>query len=348
MTQKRIVLRDVAEKAGVHLTTAARAMKRDPRVQKETQERVQRIAKELGYVPDPMLAALSTYRTAIRPSLYHGTVAWVSSFPTRNGWQCESFSFYRQGAKEALERHGYQLEDFWLSEPGLTARRAAQILESRGIRGLLLSPFPMPDAHFDFPVDRFAAVAFGHTLARPALHFVTTSHYQNMQICLRRLHQLGYRRPGLVTWDEISKRVAEQWTAAYRTPSFEERWHELTPILKIERRPTLFSDENHELFLKWFRTHRPDAILVVDQHILEWLRDAGIRVPEDVAYVSPSLQKSNTDHAGVLEPSLEIGHTAGEFLVGMLNRGEYGVPQIPRRILLDGAWQDGSTVRAPA
>lgn len=345
MTKKRVVLRDVAEKAGVHLTTAARAMKNDPRVQKETQDRVHRIAKELGYVPDPMLAALSTYRTAIRPSRYHGTVAWLSAFPTRNGWQCESFSFYRQGASEALERHGYQVEDFWLNEPGLNTRRAAQILESRGIRGLLLSPFPMPDAHLDFPMERFAAVAFGHTLTRPALHFVTTSHYQNMQICLRQLHLLGYRRPGLVTWDEISKRVAEQWTAAYRTPPFEGGWDEAIPILKIERRPTHFSEENRELFLQWFKRHRPDVVLVVDQHILEWMRGAGLRVPEDVAYVSPSLQISNTDHSGVLEPSLEIGHTAGEFLVGMLNRGEYGVPRLPRRILLDGSWQDGSTVR---
>lgn len=345
--EKRIVLRDVAEKAGVHLTTAARAMKNDPRVRPDTLEKIQRIAKELGYSPDPMLSALSTYRTAIRPSLYHGTVAWLTSFPTRDGWRCESFSFYRQGACEALERHGYQLEDFWLHEPGVNVRRAAQILESRGIRGLLVSPFPFPEAQLDFPWERFAAVAFGHTLVRPPLHFVTASHYQNMQICLRQLHQLGYRRPGLVTWDEISKRVAEQWTAAYRTPPFEGKWDEAIPILRIEKRPTLFSEANRALFLKWLQTHRPDAVLVVDRHILDWLREAGLRVPEDIAYVSPSLQKSNTNHAGVLEPSLEIGHTAGEFLVGMLNRGEYGVPQIPRRILLDGAWQQGPTVRRP-
>ncbi len=348
MTEKRIVLRDVAEKAGVHLTTAARAMKNDPRVQKETQEKIRRIARELGYAPDPMLSALSTYRTAIRPTPYHGTVAWLTSFPTRDGWRCETFEFYREGAREALARHGYQVDDFWLQEAGMSPRRAAQILESRGIRGVLVSPMPTFEARLDFPWDRFAAVAFGHTLVEPALHFVTTSHYQNMQICLRELHRRGYRRPGLVTWDEISKRVAEQWTAAFRTPPFEGKWGGALPTLRIERRPTLFSEENRELFLRWMAEHRPDAVLVVDRHILDWLREAGLRVPEDVAYVSPSLQKSNTDHAGVLEPSLEIGHTAGEFLVGMLNRGEYGVPRIPRRILLDGAWQEGGTVGSRA
>ena len=346
MTSRRVILRDVAARAGVHLTTAARAMKNDPRVRPETQALVRRVADELGYAPDPMLAALSTYRTATRSVVYHGTVAWLSNFSTRDGWRCESFDAYRDGAREALARHGYRLEEFWLREAGMTPARAARILESRGVRGLLVCPSPAPEFTLAFPFDRFAAVAFGHTLVNPALHLVTTSHYQNMQICLRELHRLGYRRPGLVTWDEISKRVAEGWTAAYRTPPHEGEWDETPPLLRIEPGPALFSDENRGRFLAWFRRWRPDAVLVVDRHILDWLREAGVDVPGEAAYVSPSLQKSNTDHAGVLEPSDEIGRTAGEFLVGMLNRGEYGVPRIPRRILLDGAWQAGGTVRA--
>jgi len=346
MTEKRIILRDVAKKAGVHLTTAARAMKDDPRVKPATLARIQRIARQMGYTPDPMLAALSTYRATTRSSPYHGTVAWLTNFPTADGWEVESFRLYRQGAAEALAEHGYQLEDHWLQAPGLSLRRAAQILQSRGIRGLLVCPLPVHDAHLNFPWERFAPVTFGYSLLHPALHLVTTSHYQNMQTCLRQLHHLGYRRPGWVIWDEISKRVYELWTAAYRTPSFPGEWEREIPSLRLEDRPTLFSEANRKIFLDWFETHRPDAVLVVDKHILDWLREAGIRVPEDVAYVSPSLQESNREHSGVLEPSLEVGHTAGEFLVGMLNRGELGIPHIPRRILLDGLWRTGSTVRS--
>jgi DNA-binding LacI/PurR family transcriptional regulator len=348
MTEKRIVLRDVAKKAGVHLTTAARAMKNDPRVKPATLAQVQRVAKELGYSPDPMLAALSTYRSTTRQPLYHGTVAWLTDFPTEDGWKVESFSLYRQGAAEALAEHGYQLEDHWLQTPGMSLRRSAQILQSRGVRGLLVCPLPIQHARLNFPWERFATVTFGYSLLEPALHRVTTSHYQNMQTCFRQLYNLGYRRPGWVIWDDISKRVAEQWTAAYRTPAIAGEWNDAIPSLRLEERPSLFSEENRGIFLKWFKAHRPDVILVVDRHILDWLIEAGVRVPQDVAYVSPSLQESNQDHAGVLEPSLEVGHTAGEFLVGMLNRGEFGIPRIPRRILLDGLWQHGSTIRALA
>lgn len=68
-------------------------------------------------------------------------------------------------------------------------------------------------------------------------------------------------------------------------------------------------------------------------------------MPEDIAYVSPSLQKSNVDHAGIFETSLDLGRAAGDFLAGMLSSGEYGIPAVPRRILLDGFWQLGATAR---
>lgn len=346
MTTKRVILRDVATRAGVHLTTAARAMKNDPRVRPETLARVRRIAEELGYMPDPMLNALSSYRVATRASPYHGTVGWITDYPTRDGWKIEAFAFYRRGAVEALARHGYLVEDFWLREPGYSTRRIAQILHSRGIRGLLIPPLPTFEARLDLPLEEFASVTFGYTLARPVLHRVTTSHYQNMQTCLRRLHGLGYRRPGYVIWDEISKRVHELWTAAYRTPPFAGEWGEV-PILHLARNPTTFSDANRDIFLKWVKTHRPDAVLVVDRHILDWLTGAGYRVPEDIAYVSPSLQESNPDHAGVFEPSLEVGKAGGDFLAGMLARGESGLPEMPRRLLLDGIWQFGKTVLHP-
>lgn len=345
---RRVILRDVAERAGVHLTTAARAMKNDPRVKAGTMDLVRKIAEELGYSPDPMLSALSTYRTAARSVPYHGTVCWISNFATPDGSRrVESFNLYRQGAEEVLARHGYQLEDYWLQTPGLSLGRAAQILQSRGVRGLLVSPLSEHDTHLDFSWERFASVTFGYTLVEPALHLVTTAHYNNMQACLRQLHQAGYRRPGWVIWDEISMRVYQLWTAAYRTPSSSSEWELKIPDLRLENRPMVFSEANRAVFLEWFRTYRPDAILAVDRHILDWLRDAGVRVPEDVAYVSPSLQPSNAELSGVVEPSLEVGHAAGEFLVGMLNRGEFGVPRIPRRILLDGVWQAGSTALGP-
>ena len=82
---RRAILLDVAKKAGVHVSTAARAMKSDPRLKSQTIVLVQRIAKEIGYEVDPMLAALSVYRNAQRPERHQGTVAWLTEFSHPGG-----------------------------------------------------------------------------------------------------------------------------------------------------------------------------------------------------------------------------------------------------------------------
>ncbi len=48
--------------------------------------------------------------------------------------------------------------------------------------------------------------------------------------------------------------------------------------------------------------------------------------------------------AGIVEASREIGSAAADFLVGMLQRGEHGVPRVPQRILLEGQWNEGTTL----
>lgn len=57
-------LRDVAEVAGVAQSTVSRALRNSPKVKPETRERIQRIAKEVGYVPSAIARGLATRRTS--------------------------------------------------------------------------------------------------------------------------------------------------------------------------------------------------------------------------------------------------------------------------------------------
>lgn len=62
MIHPRVTLKQVAAKAGVHVSTAWRALKNDTYVDAAKRARIRAVAKELGYTPDPMLTALSHYR----------------------------------------------------------------------------------------------------------------------------------------------------------------------------------------------------------------------------------------------------------------------------------------------
>jgi LacI family transcriptional regulator len=342
--QTRVTLRDVAARAGVHHTTASRALKKDPRISAETVDRVTAIAEKIGYMPDPMLSALNAYRHASRAPQYHGTVAWITNYPTRNGWRDSAcYELYFQGASEQLMRHGYRLEDFWLREQGQTARRASQVLLNRGIRGLLICPLPISRGHLSLQWEKFSAVSFGYSLARPKLHLFSAAHYRAMISCMRKLRALGYRRIGMVVSHEMNERMDRMWTAAYRSELPTLPRSQAIPILLLEGLSSDLKNTHHEFVWKWYRRHKPDAIITPTSPVVEWLAEGNYRVPKDVAVVSASMHEEAFG-SGIVEASRETGRAAANYLISMLQRGEYGIPSNPQRVLLEGSWYDGKSL----
>jgi len=66
---QRVTMRQVATRAGVHSTTVSLALRNHPSLPVETRERLQALAKEMGYRPDPMLGALMHYRSLRHPAV---------------------------------------------------------------------------------------------------------------------------------------------------------------------------------------------------------------------------------------------------------------------------------------
>jgi transcriptional regulator with XRE-family HTH domain len=79
--------KDIAKAAGVTQATVSLALRNHPSIQAETSARIRTIAGSLGYVPDPYLAGLSSYRQAKRPPGYHATLAWLSSDADGTIWK---------------------------------------------------------------------------------------------------------------------------------------------------------------------------------------------------------------------------------------------------------------------
>ena len=353
--KRRITLRDVAARAGVHHTTAARALKNDPRVKAGTLSKIKTLAAQMGYAPDPMLSALNAYRHASRTSQYHGTVAWITNFSTREEWRStwgfsrtSCYELYFLGAADQLAKHGYKLEAFWLQEPGMTAQRASQVLLHRGIRGLLLCPLPTSRGHLSLQWEKFSAVSFGYSLLRPKLHLFSAAHFRAITTCLRRLRTRGYQQVGMVISYAMDARMDHLWTAAYRSALPALHRSRAIPIYFYRdgkhNGSALSLQQNERMFSKWYGHYRPDAIITSSASVVvAWLKAGGYRVPQDVALANPALQEQEPLVAGVMEASREIGRAAADFLVGMMQRGGQGIPCVPQRVLLEGSWHEGTT-----
>ncbi|MBI5688954.1 MAG: LacI family DNA-binding transcriptional regulator [Verrucomicrobia bacterium] len=336
---RRVTLRDVALAAGCHYSTVSLALRDHPRLPAETRERVRRVARQLGYVADPLLSSLSSYRTARRPPTFHSNLAWITNHPTADGWrEADVFHHYYLGAEERARALGYSLEIFWMRERGMTPARASQILRSRNITGLLISPQPGPGGKLELDWPSFSAVALGYTLASPGLHLVSTHQYRSIKLALQRLAERGYQRIGLVMPDLSDARVDRNWLAGYLVAQ------QALPLR--QRVPHLFPsawDEN--AFGAWLRRHRPDAIVTKNLEVLPALRRLRRRVPEDLGVAFLTLPQVDGRLSGIDENPREVGAAAADYLAGMIHRNERGVPAMPQRVLIDGSWIEGSTVR---
>lgn len=341
MAVRRVSQKNVADAAGVHVTTVSLALKNSPRLPLETREKIQRIAREMGYQPDPMLSALTIYRRKVHKPYFQGTLAWLDN--TKNTASPAARVRYRDywdGAVERCNELGYQIEEFSTSEMSLS--RISKILKARGISCILLPPQPRHLSHIKFDWENFCALSFGFSLAFPRLHLVTNAQYRSARQAVRTIRSYGYRRIGFTSLHVIEMRTDQNFSSGYLAEHRLGR-REPLPIFEFDDaqktvRRTFLKD-----FGKWFKTFKPDAIISLDHEVANALRSLEID-PSICGYASLHLDRAGSGVAGIYQNDKIVGRAAVDYLVDMYNRNERGVPVVPYRVLVEGTWVDGDTL----
>ncbi len=312
------------------------ALRHHPRIPTATRERIAAIAQRLGWKPNPLLAEAMSAIRAGQPPADRVTLAWVTTFPERDGWRdVHFFARVHDGAAARADRAGYKLEHFWLGDAHFNVSRLSDILYNRGINGLIIAP--MAEAGpLDFAWPHFAAATVGFSVTAPRLHRVTDNHTASVRASVTRLHGAGCRRIGFALSGNFDRRVNGLWAAGYLWQTHE--FGGFDPAL-LHRPPEL----SESAFIHWVRTARPNALLSVDRRIPEWLARAGIRVPEELAYVNLDLPAPDGSMAGVYQDPESIGAACVDMVAGQLLRHERGLPEKPRTVIIDGRWIDGAT-----
>lgn len=339
-------LQDVAEKAGVHRSTVSLALRDNPRISASVRSRVQRIAKELGYRSNPLVTALMRSRRT-RCTAHHVVIAYVTSHATRYGWRPPHHDRpdYFPGAARRAEELGYKLEDFWLNEPGMTPERFANILASRGINGMLVGRLPPGRNELHLPWERFSAVALGLTLINPDLNRVSEDAFASATEAIHQCRAKGHRRIGFVMSEpDDSPHIGDRWMGAYLRLQLHCPPEDRMP--PCEYRPP---GEFEPHFLKWFDEYKPDAILATHADpVAALLRDSGSRAAKAARLYVLVNDKLHLGHTGIhLDPGI-VGSLAVDMVVGMMHRGETGLPAEPHHVLVPGRWMEGAASAPPS
>lgn len=333
---KSPTLRTLARRLNLSIATVSQALRDSSRTSAATRARVHRAAEKAGYHVNPLLgAALSAVRRA-RHQQFKGTLALVD-LPEE-----ARFALFRReiavGAAARAHELGFHTDPFELG-PEFALGRLGSVLHARGITGVLFMPFNVAQDLSALDFRRLAAVQMDHSVLAPRLHTILPDHYISMIHALERLTQLGYRRIGLCMEQQRDARVKSKWSAA-----FQAFFHSYARDSGIP--PLIEPRVSRAGFLSWQQHYKPDLVVGHVQAMVDWLREMGVRVPEDVGFFNLNMTERTGPCAGLdLQPQ-RLGAAGIETVIGMLHREEYGVPSGPQTITIEANWIEGPTLRS--
>ena len=337
MSKARVTLADVARRAGVHPTTVSVALRDSPRIPEKTRIRLKLIAEEMGYVPDPGARALAGYRGNANAPRTVTPIGYITNWHTRWGWnEVTAHPDFFEGASHRAAELGLSIEHFWLREPGLTHGRLSQILDSRGITGIIIaSHIREIDDELIFAWERFSAVKIDYFRHFPELVMVTSDQMNAVRIAVQKALAAGYRRIGFVMDDGYDITVDRLWSAGFV-------W-EQQAILQSDRIPPYMSPQDMPL-KEWIREHRPDVIISKAEWVFPALEEMGLEVAADIAFIDVFLEDTTGGIAGVRQNHRSVGAAAIDILSGLIRHNTRGIPRIPIRTFIEGTWVNGRSL----
>ena len=339
----RVSLRDIGKILGVSHVTVSLALRNNPRISAEMRGKVQQTALELGYQPDPMLAALAQYRKGKSTAPITAAIAWINTWQPPEGLRrFKEFDAYWTGASQAAAKFGYRIEEFRMGG-GISPERLHQILTARGITGILLPPQnPTPDWG-GFPWEKYSTVRFGRSLKHPRTHLVTSDQVANTMLAFEEMQKLGYKRIGFITNEANILSRGHLFEGGYLIAQRILDPKLRLPVLNYKDFENAAAAQQKSAILTWYKKNQPDGIITDVTAVPALLEDAGLRVPDDVGLAVTTVLDMDVD-AGIDQHPEEIGRVGFLMLNSLINDGSHGIPEIFRQNLVEGSWVHGKTM----
>lgn len=322
----KVGVKEVAERAGVAISSVSRVLSGHPSVSDEMRERVLTAARELSYQPNMLARSLRRGAT-----LTIGFVVRDISNPI--------LAEIALGAETELSRAGYAM--LLANSHGIADRDAAGInlFRRRRVDGLMLS---LADEQHRPTLDEIELVENPIVLVdrqiatsgRSSIASVLADHAAGARAAVDHLIGLGHRHLGLITGADrilpmrVIPRVMTEMCAAAGVD------------LTIEVSGLLPGDGADQIRRMFATDRRPTAILTASNQMLvgvvHTLRELGLRVPTDVSLVT----FDDVALLDIVDPP-----------VAVISRQPFLVGQHSARLILDqlrGRAADGLTVTVPS
>ena len=316
-----ISMKDLARAAEVSVPTVSRALKGDPQISSATTERIRNLAAEMGYRKDPALDVLARLRWGENKGRFRNTLGFLTHADlNREG--------YLKGARACGEKLGYVVDEFRI-EDYIKSRALERVLESRGIRGLILPTFTDKFKAPDLTWNNYAVVACSVDSVHPPFHVVRTNVIRKIEIAWEQCLALGCKRIGFVlTHDDYNELDVRRQAAALQ----------LIGTLSSKDRVPLCMGNFLQLAKvhAWFDRYQPEAVIVGHGSVVGLIRG----LEKDKDQIPVCCLSACRDAAYLSSKPDRIGYTAVSLLHQQILENNLGPPPDPFTVVIEPEWVD--------
>jgi LacI family transcriptional regulator len=325
-----VTIKDVASAAGVSIATVSRVLNNSPhRVAEKTREEVLKIVKDLDFQPSKLAAGLKLTRSAaiglIFPSFVAGTFYSeifhaIEDEAVKNGYGIILGSSYGEAAKEEL---------------------LINLLRERRVDGLIIIPSsPGVDLKYYRRLEKGIPLVFvDRYFPQIDADRVTTNNVKGAYLAIEHLIRLGHKRIAFLSGPEAPCTSISDRIEGYQKVLTEYNIH-FRKIIETEKNINKQKECAYEAMNSFLKNStKISAIFAVNDNVaigaLRAIRQAGLRVPDDIAVIGydndemgPFLPIPLTS---VAQQKAEMGKLAITLLLERIQQGR----RIPRHIWLE-------------
>ncbi|MBK0384445.1 LacI family DNA-binding transcriptional regulator [Pedobacter sp. SD-b] len=306
---KNVTLKEIASQLGVSVSTVSRALTDSYEINVETKKKVQKLAKDLNYQPNPFAAFLRKHKS--------NTIALVIPEISNN-----FFSLVIKGVEAACQENDYYVLIYESHEDFQKEQRIANHLMGGRVDGVLISVCSetRTSDHLKEVLERkIKMVMFDRVLNDIDVSKVTSNDYGNSLEATKLLLSQGCRkimflRAGLhlTTMDNREK--------AYRDAL-------KSYGLNIDDSLVKTFPPSKELDLEELKAYlidkKPDAVFCSVEHLAiacyDICKELNLKIPNDIKVITFSNLKVarllNPSLSTISQPAYEIGKTAATLLI---------------------------------
>lgn len=310
-----LTLEDIARLSGVSRSTVSRVINADLNVKEDTRRKVQEIINNFNFQPNLAARRLATGRSNVIGVIIPAGVADVFTDPY--------FPQLLQGISALCNTRDYSVM-LWLSEPEYEQRMISRILHNSLVDGVVVASILMNDPIIQLLIEsKMPHILIGRHPTED-VNYLDVDNLQAGRKATMHLVRLGYKRIATITGKKNQVAGYDRYLGYVK--ALQDSGMPVRPELVADGDFTEVSGYNA---MQRLIMYRPDAVFIANDMMaygaMRALREANLRIPEDVAIVGfddiPASSKTVPPLTTVRQAIAPMGSKAADLLINMIESG---------------------------